>query len=207
MNRNDPLFKKYITHVLKWEGLTSDDPNDPASAYALFPGAVHTVKGVTWKTFYSYAAGLGINPVTYERFLQLSDQDVGKFVYLFTEQAKTSELPTLLALSITEAAWGSGPNRAVKHLQDALNAMGADLQVDGILGPLTMAAALKAPGSRLYQEYWRERKEYLEYLISHGYSMYANGWRNRVADFLRQFPYKNNSIYALLIIAALAFRN
>jgi len=185
---SDPLFKKYVGHVLAWEGLTSKDPDDTAASCAPFKGAYHTNKGVTYCTFTKLAASLGITPVTYNRFVMLTDDDIAKFVFHFCQEAHASVLDDLVALSVTEAAWGSGPNRAIQHLQDALCKMGVKVSVDGKMGPKTLAAAQQADQKVLYQAYWQERREYLDYLTSTPkYAKWKKGWNNRVKAFLKLF--------------------
>lgn len=210
INENDPLFKKYLAHVLKWEGLTSSDYDDTAASCAAFPGAIHTNKGVTYCTFLENAATLGITPVNYDRFLKLTDADISKFVQLFIAKAQGGDLPAPIALSMTEAAWLSGPTRAVKHLQEALNSMGYKLTVDGVKGPKTKEAALQANPQTLYRKYWEKRQQFLEYLIAlpppADYYKYRNGWRSRVADFLKKFPLSTGGAFAgLLLLAGAVF--
>lgn len=183
------LFKKFLVHVLYWEGDRSADPEDTAASCAPYPGAVHTVKGVTYCTFNSYASEIGISPVTYDRFLQLTDRDAAKFLYLFYESVEGENFPDYLALAMTEAAWMSGPGTAAKHLQAALNYLGANLVVDGIIGPKTLAATVQADQDELYQEYWNERIDYINYLITFPkYAKYADGWYDRIKSFLSKFP-------------------
>jgi len=204
---NTPLFKKYVQHVLKWEGRTSSDQDDTAAACAPYNGAVHTNKGVTYCTFRTYAASLGIQPVTHARFLSLTNEDVSKFIALFVRNARASEMPTPIALSVTEAAWLSGPKRAVMHLQEALNKLGARLTVDGVAGPQTIAATLKANLQDLYEQYWIERQAYLDYLIALPppaiYWKYKKGWYNRINDFLRNFSPGSSGLWLLLILFGL----
>jgi len=188
MQRSSSIFNRYVDHVLKWEGRTSKDPNDSAATCAPFYGAYHTNKGVTFCTFRNQAAAVGIYPVTYERFLQLTRDDVSRFMYAFYQAVQGPQLPDNIALAVTEAAWGSGPYRAGIHLQDALNAMGYNLTRDGDIGPLTIAAARSANQSRLFQLYTQYRAEFLRYLASSpDYDQYLNGWLNRLGDFTGKF--------------------
>ena len=75
------IWQNYLSHILSFEGKTSKDPRDSASKYAPFAGAYHTNKGITYFTFKNFAAQCNIKPVTYERFLKLTDQDVSQFLY------------------------------------------------------------------------------------------------------------------------------
>jgi len=185
---NDPLFKKYVAHVLRWEGKTSKDPNDTAASCAPFAGAYHTNKGVTFCTFKKIALQLGITPVSYQRFVQLTDEDVSKFILYFCEEAGVSAIETRIALAVTEAAWGSGPDRAVRHLQTALNNLGQKVSVDGEMGTETFIAITKTDPEALYDEYWKERRMFLDRLTSQAkYARYKTGWNNRVNAFLKLF--------------------
>lgn len=182
-------IQKYVKHVLRWEGKLSNDPDDTASSCAPFKGAFHTNKGVTYCTFKKSASDLDILPVTYERFMKLTDEDIAKFIMIFCVAADASSLPSKLALSVTEAAWGSGPSRAIKHLQDALSNLGYAIRSDGNMGPKTKAAALQANPDALYKEYWKERQEYINMLTKNPkYDQYERGWNNRIQSFLKLFP-------------------
>ncbi|WP_369127815.1 glycosyl hydrolase 108 family protein, partial [Levilactobacillus tujiorum] len=85
---------------------------------------MHTNKGITFCTFKALAGKLGITPVTHARFLKLTDQEVGLFIYEFYNSVRGAELPDSVALAATEAAWGSGPGRALQHLRDSVRDLG-----------------------------------------------------------------------------------
>jgi lysozyme family protein len=195
-------FRQYVTFLLRWEGKTSKDPQDSASSCAPFAGAYHTNKGVTYCTFKEIAAALGVVPVTYERFLALSDSDVSKFVYEYYRSVRGQDLPDIMAISLTEVAWGSGSVRAIKTLQGALNRLGNTLTVDGVLGSQTLAAVKRANVNKLYDEFWKVRKEWLLELTKNpDYDQYRTNWITRVADFMKHFPPTQSA--ALVIVAAL----
>lgn len=184
-----PPFKQYTTYLLKQEGKTSKDPQDSAVSCAPFPGAVHTNKGVTFCTFKQSAAALGMTPVTYERFLKLSDTDVSRFLYQFYKAVRGKDLPDPLALSLTEVGWMSGPDRAIKTLQIALNKLGNTLSIDGDFGPLTLAAVKRSNLQDLYSEFWKERERFLLNLSADpAYDQYRTNWINRLRLFISTFP-------------------
>ncbi len=188
LEKDEPIFRQYVKHVLKWEGRTSKDPDDTAASCAPSKGAIHTNKGVTFCTFKEYAAKLGISPVTHARFLNLTDDDIAKFVYHFCEAAKASQLADRVALSVTEAAWGSGPYRAVVHLQEALAALGLKVSVDGKAGVQTIGAANSFPEDVLFDAYWVKRRAFLKKLTDQKkYAKWKKGWDNRVNDFMGLF--------------------
>ena len=59
-------YKKIVPFFYKWEGGTSNDKKDSASAYTCGVDGIHTNKGVTYK---AWVAQFGKNEV--ERFLEL----------------------------------------------------------------------------------------------------------------------------------------
>lgn len=207
MNQGSATWGKFVDHIMTWEtgyanptiaqGMTSD-PDDPA-ARCVNPGQIHTNKGVTYCTFKSLAASLGVQPVTYERFLKLSKQDVSKFIYAYYLDIKGNQFSDKVGLSLAEAAWGSGPGNAARHLQKALNQMGKSVAVDGRIGPATIAAANSVNQEVLYRKFWEIRKAFLASLP--GFKKYGKGWMNRVNSFLDKFPVTAMAIGVGVIIA------
>jgi len=205
INTNSNTWKAYVQHVLKWEGKTSSYPGD--SAAACYPGGIHTNKGVTYCTFQKYAESLGITPVNHDRFLKLSDDEVGLFIYRFYKNVQGDKFSKDIALSLTEVAWLSGPTTAIRTLQKALNEMGREVAVDGKLGPQTIRAAKLANQKTLYEEFWKERERWLRALGSSSrYSRWLNGWINRLNSFTGKFsPGLFSGIIGTAILATGAF--
>lgn len=203
MNRTAPLFKKYVDFVLSWEGGKSNDPRDSAAKCAPFPGAYHTNMGVTFCTYSQMATIFGLEP-TYQAFLKMTKDDVSNFIYQFYWSVSGPNLPDKLAIAMTEAAWGSGNSKAIKTLQEVLNEMGQRVDVDGIVGPETLAAVNRVDQDKLYKYYVTQRKSDLLYLGTlPQYSMFRKGWINRINDFISKFPYV--SVVPLLIGIAVFF--
>ncbi len=204
LNNSSPYWISYVKHVLKWEGGKSSNPNDTA-ARCVSPGQVHTNKGVTYCTFRSLAAGLGVLPVTYNHFLTMTDQEAAKFIFQFYDSISGRDFPDSVAIFLTESAWGSGPSRAIKHLQDALNDLGKPVAVTGTMNAQTTLAAKQIPEAKLFDQYYRRRYSWLiDYLGNlPSYSMFKQGWKNRLTDFnlkYRPGPKVNGIIAALLAI-------
>lgn len=177
--RESSAWSNYTRHVLLWEGKTSKDPDDITAAKCVSPGMIHTNKGVTYCTFKSMAAGLGISPVTHARFLKLSDEEVGRFIYEFYKKSKPELLPDTIAIAMTEARWLSG-SRSIEHLQKVLG-----LPQTGILDSKTIAAANASDEEKLYHDYMTERSRYLNALSSKAkYKKWRNGWNNRLNAFM-----------------------
>lgn len=174
---------KYTGHTLKWEGGKSSDPRDTAAS--CYPGGVHTNKGITFCTFKNLAYELGIRPVTYAKFLSLTDQEAGLFMYKYYQAIKGDQLPDSVALSMSAAAWGSGTSRAWQHLRDALNDLGQSV----ISNSQAIDKAKKVKELDLFNAYNQRRRIYLVQTLGSQprYAPFVKGWTNRLDDFIKQF--------------------
>ena len=182
ISSNSNIWANFTRHILRWEGKTSKDPRDTAAS--CYPGGVHTNKGITFCTFKSLAAKLGITPVTHDRFLQLTNQEVGLFIYEFYNSVRGAELPDTVALAATEAAWGSGPSRALQHLRDAVKDLGKPATTTS--GAIKAAATL--PPRQLFDAYQARRKAFIESLGQQPkYAAFLKGWLNRLRSFNTNF--------------------
>ena len=179
---NSNTWLNFTRHILRWEGKTSSDPRDTAAK--CYPGGIHTNKGITFCTFKQLASKLGITPVTHNRFLQLTDQEVGLFIYEFYNSVRGPELPDSLALAATEAAWGSGPGRALQHLRDSVR----DLGLPATTTSVAIKSAANIPARQLFDAYQARRKAFIESLGAQAkYSMFLRGWLNRLRSFNTRF--------------------
>ena len=181
----DKLWLDYSKHILKWEGKTSADPNDPAAKCN--PGKMHTNKGVTFCTFKTYAAALGVLPVTYDRFLNLSDADQAKFAYRFYKDVQGDKLPDKVALCMHNAKWGSG-SRYQKELIQGLKNLGITAKdyADAI------NKVNQVDTNKLVDELVKIRENWFRYLASSNpgkFKRYLKGWLNRLNDFKNSFIY------------------
>lgn len=75
-----------------------------------------------------------------------------------------------------------GPATSVKQLQKAINALGATLKVDGVLGPVSLEAARISDPSALYDVLIKELKKYATWLtIKRPANLrFIKGWLNRI---------------------------
>lgn len=175
-------FVNLTKHILISEGKTSSDARDTAAF--CYPGGIHTNKGITFCTFKAMAREAGITPVTHERFLKLTDADVARFIYLFYEDIKGSQLPDSVALAATEAAWGSGPGRALQHLRDSVK----DLGKPAATTTAAIKAAVTIPERKLFDAYQARREAYLRSLGAQPkYTWALKGWLNRLKRFNATF--------------------
>lgn len=173
--KDTSVWKAYTDHVLLWEGKTSSDPHDTSAAKCVPKGMIHTNKGVTFCTFKSMAASLGITPVTHARFLKLSDQEVGLFIYDFYKKNKPEHFPDSIGLSLVESRWLSG-DWSVKHLQRALK-----LPETGVVDTKLINAAKAVPEADLYNTYWAIRDKFFQNLKNS--ARFYKGWKNRMNGF------------------------
>lgn len=189
LQNNSTKWLNYIPHVLKWEGKTSNDPGDKTAAKCIPYPKFHTNKGVTYCTFKAMAADLGITPVTYEKFVKLTDAEVAKFIYRFYTNVEGSKYPDSIAIAMVETAWLSGKQRAFKHLQEALRDLGKNIAVTQDSNTETVQAAASVPEQKLFDAFIARRWAYLiDYLgNSPNYKKFKNGWTNRLNDFKSKY--------------------
>lgn len=92
---------------------------------------------------------------------------------------QADQMPDALKFHLFDAAVNSGVQQAIKWLQRSM-----DVGDDGILGPLTLAAALRANGQRLATRFTAERLDFMTSLPTWG--NFGKGWARRIAGNLKQ---------------------
>lgn len=198
----------YTGHILREEGKTSKNPSDTASK-CVQSGQYHTNKGVTFCTFKDRATKLNISPVTYERFLALTDEDVAKFIYSFYNNVNGSSYPDSIALALTEIGWMGGPDRPFTILYQALSNLGQPVtnKKDSVI------AVDKLPEKVLFDEVVKLWRQYLETLMKSPKYAMNKGWIPRVKKFYDSFnpdvigSKKKNSGFVLSDIIDYIFGN
>lgn len=122
--------------IVAREGGYVNDPADPGGA---------TNHGVTLGTLRRLGLDLtGDGRVTEADVRRLSRAEAERiFVEHFFRRPRIADLPEVLQASVFDMYVNAGAN-AVKVLQRLLNEMGGDLVVDGVIGPMTVAAAHRA---------------------------------------------------------------
>jgi lysozyme family protein len=180
------IWQNYVSHILNFEGKTSKDPRDSASKCAPFAGAYHTNKGITYCTFKTFAKSCGIGPVTYDRFLKLSDSDVSAFLYhIYYKDMQGRYIKDPITFSLIEIAYGSGQATAARTLQKALNAIGIKTRITGRMDMETINQMRKAGIKTLFNALWNIRFDYLKSLSV--WDTYKNGWTARINSFIDKF--------------------
>jgi hypothetical protein len=200
---DDAKFKAYSEHVFKWEGLMDDDPLDRAvnCVRGLTNVAkrgrkglpIHTVRGVTWCTFKALATQLGVGPVTHQRFVSMTKDDVRKFIFYTYNQYPWKNTPDPVAIALTETAWGSGPGRVWPTAIDTLKALNiptiakkTSLNYTQAEQKKIIADINKAGSTKFFDTYSQIRKNWLDKLGQTSYgSRFRRGWLNRQNEFIK----------------------
>lgn len=198
MKKDD--LKKYVKFQKKWEGGLSRDKRDSASKNPNpleYKGKTgwHTNQGITYSTWNKY------HPDDDEGFFKMTDEQWFEiFKNGYWDNVKGDELPFSIAVYVTGIAWGSGPNKARRNLQMALNMIGHGLAVDGIIGPKTLNAVKASNERKLFDALVRIRRSFF-YIITNpdnatddktrkrfsNNSKFLNGWLNRLEDYVKTF--------------------
>ncbi len=151
-------FARAIERVLEHEGGDADDPRDPGGK-------------TRW----------GISQRAYP-FLDLSTLTREAAIALYRRDAWTpirgDALPEAIAFQVLDAAVNHGVLRAVGWLQQVLG-----VRVDGVVGPLTRAAASEADPVALILAYNAARLDF--YVRLRTFPTFGRGWTRRIAANLR----------------------
>lgn len=149
------------------EGGYVDDPNDPGGA---------TRHGVTIDTL-SRVRGRAVSKaevqsLTYEEATRIFEE-------LYWDANACDDMAPALALVVFNCGVHAGVVTAAKWLQQALNDMGASLETDGVVGPLTLKAASMADTARVIDGVIdRYRARLMDHASIH---RYRKGFENRLA--------------------------
>lgn len=153
--------------ILQAEGGLVDNPNDPGGL---------TKYGISQAAF----PDLDIRALTPE-------QAIAIYATNYWEPAKCPALPPPLALVHFDAAVNCGVGQAARFLEQAVG-----VTVDGIVGPITIAAAWKATDA--VEAYLSVREAFYRRLAqaNPAEGVFLDGWLNRLAN-LKAFLAANYS--------------
>lgn len=191
-------FTKANQFTQKWEKGYVNHPNDPGGA---------TYNGISLR--FLKQSGIDINgdgKIDIQDILTLyrnGDQDKVDEIYYKAfwrdpgfDRFKYPALQTVLF----DTAVNTGRTQTAKMLQRACNSITPaglpKLQVDGMIGPLTVARALELSnrdnGQKLAQAFLDQRMSFHNQLVDNSpypdgrnYKPFAAGWRNRVNDLVK----------------------
>jgi lysozyme family protein len=154
-------FDLRLPVVLLHEGGFVQHPQDPGGA---------TKFGITRETLARFRG----TPVTVEDVRSLTTAEAAAiYRRLYWDPIRGDELPAGVDLAVFDFTVNSGPSRAVRTLQGALG-----VPQDGIIGPVTLAAAQVADPVALIRHLSRDRLRFLSRLAI--WPVFGRGWRRRV---------------------------
>lgn len=156
-------FAQALQSVLKHEGGFVDHPADPGGMTNL---------GVTRKVWEEWVG----HPVSEKAMQALTPVAVAPlYKKKYWDRVKGDELPTGIDYAVFDAAVNSGPGRAAKWLQACVG-----VEVDGDIGPKTLAAVAACDPAVLVEDYAKRRLSFLMDLPHWG--TFGKGWSRRVAE-------------------------
>lgn len=161
-------FEQALAHVLEMEGGWTDDPFDPGGA---------TNKGLTVEDIIA-EFGLGHSEgdkAAATTRLRSIEPDLVKVIYRdrYWVPSQAAELPAGLALMHFDASVNHGVGTAARILQQAVGA-----EIDGEIGPLTLAAATAREEAKAIRSYAELRRSRYRALAT--FWRFGRGWLNRV---------------------------
>jgi lysozyme family protein len=146
-------FDLAVDEVLRHEGGYANDPNDTGG---------ETRWGIS-KAAYPL---LDIAALTRDEAIAIYRRD-------YWDRLRGDELPPALALLVFDAGVHMGRLRAVSLLQEVLG-----VEVDGIIGPVTLQAARAAPLPDVLTDYCARRA--LVYTSLTSWTFFGRGWMRRL---------------------------
>lgn len=163
----DKSFELVIHH----EGGFTNDQRDPGNK--LPDGRQGSTNlGLTQKNWEAHVG----QQVTQDDMKALTQEDV-KPIYKknYWDAVKGDDLPSGVDYAMFDLAINSGPNRAVKVLQTALQ-----VTPDGAIGPKTMKAIQDADAEELLTKFSQAKEDFYKSLPT--FTTYGKGWLRRVAE-------------------------
>ncbi len=161
----DGRFDGCLTEIFRHEGGYVDHPADPGGA---------TNMGITRKTL---ARWRNISPWwdLPKAEVQTLERDEAAHIYRagYWDVCRAGELPPGVDLAVFDFAVNSGPNRAVRCLQQVLG-----VAADGLVGPITLAAANRSSAAGTVNTLCDRRLGFLRALST--FPVFGRGWIRRV---------------------------
>ncbi|MFG6591294.1 glycoside hydrolase family 108 protein [Sulfitobacter sp. 1A12157] len=155
-----------IARILRHEGGFVNHPKDPGKA---------TNKGITIATYRRYIKASG---TVADLKALTTEQAVKVYRYQYWNAVRGDDLPAGLDYAVADFAVNSGPSRAIKYLQNVLS-----VKADGVMGPVTIAAAQKARPIIAINLLCDDRLAFLKRLRTWG--TFGRGWQRRVDEVRR----------------------
>lgn len=172
--------ERMIDDIIRREGGFVDHPADRGGP---------TCYGITHKTLARYLGREVSRSDVRELSRELAAEIYRRAYYL---EPRIDALPPRCRAFLFDSAVNHGPRRAVKFLQQVLNAASfGPLGVDGLAGPMTRRQAGKAEnamGPWLLAALVEERRMFYRLIVERDPSqrVFLKGWMRRVAEFDQQ---------------------
>jgi len=148
-------FDQAVKLVLRHEGELADDPHDAGGL---------TKYGISQRSY----PDLNIRALTERDAVAIYRRD-------FWAPLRCAEMPPAVALVVFDGAVNQGPHAAALDLQGALG-----VKMDGVLGPVTMAAVEALPARDVLPRLVGRRA--MRYALHRQLTRYGLGWFTRLAD-------------------------
>ncbi len=166
------VFDRALKHVLAMEGGFTDDPYDPGGP---------TNKGITLEVFARWK-NVTIEATSRARLideLKRIPDDVVRAIYeaRYWRPGRCQELPGKIAVFHFDACVNHGVTGAARLLQEAVG-----IDVDGEIGPVTLAAVRQRATSEVLNAYAEARRA--RYRSLPHFWRFGRGWLNRVEKTL-----------------------
>ena len=153
-----------LQHVLKSEGLWSDNPADPGGA---------TMKGITLSVYREWKR----NPhISKEELRVIPDEEVyNLYKELYWNKVQGDYLPAGVDYAVFDSAVNMGVGRAAKLIQEAVG-----VTADGVLGPASVSAIQKTDPKELIEKFSQLKENFYRSLGT--FPTFGVGWLRRVAE-------------------------
>lgn len=160
-------FKVCLARVLKHEGGNVEHPSDPGG---------RTSRGVTAERWAQYRKTRPDLPADVWQAPQSAIEEI--YLIYYWQPLWCDQLPPGIDYAVFDFGVNSGPSRSAKFLQEIVGS-----EVDGEVGPNTIAATLAADPEDVINRLCDDRMEFLQGLSTWG--TFGRGWTNRVNDVRR----------------------
>lgn len=177
----------------RWEGCLSDDAADRGGlthwgvSMAFLSDFARSKRGA------ALLASIGVEPLPVCReTIKALTKNQAEIIFKseFWDRLNLDELPLKMGVLLYDAAVNSGRTQSVKLAQRGFNicSCGDTLEVDGVLGSLTIGALSRHNTQRVRQSILDARADFYREIVNRRPSqrVFLRGWLNRVND-LREY--------------------
>lgn len=145
-----------------------NNPNDPGG---------ETKYGISKRSY----PKIDIPNLTMDQARRIYKQD-------YWDRLQCSELAPAVGMTVFDTAVNCGRYRAAKWLQISIRAFDSPVEIDGIIGPQTVAASKECEASRLCLTFLHQRL--FHYLcLRKKYPEFVLGWISRTSELMREIAH------------------